>query len=208
MAYARGRAQSGPWRTRERLTTPREWSLSCRLLSSCPATSTLARRGWGGDRHLFGSPEALFALAERDQQLVVDRLRHRSTDGVLYYSDGTTAPRLPALFRWMWDGEFAGNIDLRWQPDGDGRLPDDVPGHLGYGTVEWKRGRGYATRALSLMLALATAEGMTQVELVTAVGNAASHRVVENNGGVRIEEFRQADRLGGGQAILWRIDLS
>ena len=160
-----------------------------------------------GDRVLFGSAEELLALADQDPQLVVDRLTDRSTDGVLYYGDDTTAPRLPALFRWMWDGEFAGSIDLRWQPDG-GALPDYVPGHVGFGTVEWKRGRGYATSALSLMLVLAASEGMTEVELVTGVGNVASQRVVERNGGVRVEEFAQADRLGGGQAVRWRIDLA
>lgn len=166
------------------------------------------RRGWMGDRVLFGSPEELLALAEQDPQLVLDRLRDRSTDGVLYYRDGSAGPRVPALFRWVWDGGFAGNIDLRCQPGGDDRLPDDIPGHVGYATVEWKRGRGYATRALSLMLALAKAEGMTQVELVTDVDNVASQRVVERNGGVRVEEFEQTDRLGGGHAVRWHITLT
>jgi predicted acetyltransferase len=166
------------------------------------------RRGWMGDRVLFGSPEALLALAEQDPQLVLDRLRDRSTDGVLYYGDGSVGPRVPALFRWVWDGGFAGNIDLRWQPEGDGRLPDDIPGHVGYATVQWKRGRGYATRALSLMLALAKDEGMARVELVTDVDNVASQRVVESNGGVRVEEFEQVDRLGGGHAFRWRINLT
>jgi predicted acetyltransferase len=165
------------------------------------------RRGWMGDRVLFGSAEELLVLADRDSQLVVDRLTDRSTDGVLFYGDGSTAPRLPALFRWMWDGEFAGNIDLRWAPEG-GALPDAVPGHVGYGTVVWKRGRGYATQALALMLVLAADEGMTEVELVTEVDNVASQRVVEHNGGVRVEEFTQVDRLGGGRAVRWRIDLS
>jgi predicted acetyltransferase len=175
-------------------------------LEHVPAYLHAVRRGWMGDRTLFGSADALLALAEQDPQVVIDRLADRSTDGVLFYGDGTTGPRLPALFRWMWDGDFAGNIDLRWQPDG-GTLPDDVPGHLGYGTVEWKRGRGYATRALSLMLALAKNEGMTAVDLVTDVDNVASQRVVESNGGVHVEQFTQVERLGGGRAIRWRITL-
>jgi len=160
-----------------------------------------------GDRVLFGSADELLALADCDPQLIVDSLTDRSTDGVLHYPDGTTSPRLPALFRWMWDGEFVGNIDLRWQPGGE-PLPDDVPGHVGYGTVGWKRGRGCATRALGMMLRLAEGEGMTEVELVTEVDNIASQLVVERNGGIRVEEFLQPGRLGGGRAVRWRIDLS
>jgi predicted acetyltransferase len=177
-------------------------------LELLPGYLDAVTRGWMGDRVLFGSPEALLALAARDPRLVIERLRDRTTDGVLHLGDGTTAPRLPALFRWMWDGEFAGNIDLRWQPDGDGRLPEAVPGHVGYGTVEWRRRRGYATEALAQMLRLAVAEGMTEVELVTDVDNVPSQRVVESNGGVRFEEFTQVDRLGGGRAVRWRIDLT
>ena len=172
---------------------------------SLPGYLDAVRRGWLGDRVLFGSADAILELAEENPQLVLDRFADRATVGVRYRRDGTTAPRLPALFRWMWDGEFAGNIDLRWAPDG-GALPDDVPGHIGYGTVEWKRGRGYATTALSLMLALAVEEGMTEVDIVTDVDNIASQRVVERNGGVRVGEFTQTESLGGGQAIRWRVD--
>ena len=107
----------------------------------------------------------------------------------------------------MWDGEFAGNIDLRWKPGG-GPLPDDVPGHVGYGTVGWKRGRGYATLALGMMLRLAKGEGMVEVELVTDVDNVASQLVVERNGGIPVEEFIQSERLGGGRAVRWRVNLS
>jgi predicted acetyltransferase len=160
-----------------------------------------------GDRVLFGSADELRALADRDPQLVVDSLTDRSTDGVLHYPDGTTSPRLPALFRWMWDGGFAGNIDLRWQPGG-GPRPDHVPGHVGYGTVGWRRGRGYATQALGMMLRLAEGEGMAELELVTDVDNVASQLVVERNGGFRVEEFLQSERLGGGRAVRWHIDLS
>ena len=33
----------------------------------------------------------------------------------LLMPDGTKVPRLPGYRRWMWDGEFAGSINLRWQ---------------------------------------------------------------------------------------------
>jgi predicted acetyltransferase len=164
------------------------------------------RRGWMGDRVLFGSADALLSLADRDRDAVLSRMTDRSAEGTRYFADGSTAPALPALFRWMWDGQFVGNIDLRWPPDGKA-LPEDVPGHIGYGTVEWLRGRGYATRALALTLDLARAEGMAEVELVTDVDNIASQRVVERNGGVRGEELTLPERIGGGQAYRWRIAL-
>ena len=67
---------------------------------------------------------------------------------------------------------------------------------------------GCATEALARMLLLAADEGLTEVELVTDVDNIPSQRVVESNGGVHLEEFTQVDRLGGGRAVRWRIDLS
>jgi predicted acetyltransferase len=172
-----------------------------------PGYVDAVRRGYMSYRVLFGSTETLLALADENPQSVIDVLRDRSTDGLLYHSDGTTSPRIPALFRWMWDGEFAGTIDVRWQPDGTGELPDHIPGHVGYGTVDWKRGRGYATQALAQLLPLAAAEGLTSIDLVTNIDNVASQRVVEKNGGVIVAEFTQCEGLGGGPAYRWRISL-
>ena len=59
--------------------------------------------------------------------------------------DGSTVPRLPGLSRWMWDGEFAGAINLRWQPGSRLLLPTCL-GHIGYSVVPWKRRRGYVMR--------------------------------------------------------------
>jgi len=58
--------------------------------------------------------------------------------------DGSVVPRLPGYRRWIWDGELAGVVSLRWQP-GSAALPEHVLGHVGYTVVPWKRGRGYAT---------------------------------------------------------------
>jgi predicted acetyltransferase len=59
-----------------------------------------------------------------------------------------------------------------------------------------------------MMLRLAEGEGMAELELVTDVDNVASQWVVERNGGFRVEEFLQPERLGGGRAVRWHIDLS
>lgn len=65
--------------------------------------------------------------------------------------DGGTVPRLPGYRRWMWDGEFCGSIQLRWQP-GTNALPEYCLGHIGYAVVPWKSGRGYARTALRTLL--------------------------------------------------------
>ena len=75
--------------------------------------------------------------------------------------DGTEVPRLPDIVRWIWDGEFCGLINLRWQP-GTSELPPHVLGHAGYTVVSWKQGRGYASAALRGILPLARAQGLTR----------------------------------------------
>ena len=120
--------------------------------------------------------------------------------------DGTTVKRLPSIRKWMWDGEFCGVIGLRWQP-GTAELPPHVLGHIGFAVVPWKRGRGYATRALAAMLPEARAEGLPYVELTTDVDNVASRAVIEANGGQLVERFRKPAAYGGGESYRFRIDL-
>src|SRR5688500_15269098 len=83
-------------------------------------------------------------------------------------ADGSRVPRLPRYRRWVWDGEFCGVISLRWQP-GTTALPPYSPGHIGFSVVPWKRGRGYAKRALAALLPGARSEGLAFVELTTDV---------------------------------------
>jgi predicted acetyltransferase len=120
--------------------------------------------------------------------------------------DGTTLPRLPGYRKWMWDGEFCGSIGLRWQP-GTAALPPYVLGHIGYAVVPWKRGRGYATLALKLLLPEAEALGLDYVDLTTDPDNVASQRVVTANGGVLVERFVKPAQHGGGESLRFRIDL-
>jgi len=120
--------------------------------------------------------------------------------------DGSTVNRLPGFHRWMWDGEFAGSIGLRWR-SGTSELPDYCLGHVGYGVVPWKQGRGYAKRALSLILPLAKHEGLAFVQVTTDVDNVASQRVILANGGVLVERFKKPLAFGGTPGLRYRIYL-
>ncbi len=130
--------------------------------------------------------------------------------------DGTTRPRLPSFTRWLWDGEFAGSINVRWQP-GTAALPAHVSGHVGYSVVPWKRRRGYATEALALLLAeirVLDRPGveLPHVDLTVIADNVGSRRVIEANGGVLIERLDPgaAEEAGHGPddaVLLYRIDL-
>jgi predicted acetyltransferase len=120
--------------------------------------------------------------------------------------DGSRVARLPALQRWIWDGEFAGGVGLRWQA-GTAELPAWCHGHVGYSVVEWKRRRGYATQALRMILPEARSVGLPYVEVVTSPENVGSQRVIAANGGVLIGRFPMVAAYGGGDALRYRIPL-
>lgn len=126
--------------------------------------------------------------------------------GPVTLPDGSTVARLPGFHMWMWDGEFAGSIGFRWRP-GTSDLPAHVLGHVGYAVVSWKEGKGYATRALELLLPLCRAEGLTFIELTCDPANIASQKVILKNGGRLAERFEKAAAYGGGESLRYRIEL-
>ncbi len=125
--------------------------------------------------------------------------------------DGTQVERLPSMRRWLWDADgFAGTIQLRWQlgPSGPvAELPPYCLGHIGYGVVPWKQRRGYATRALALILPEALALGLPHVEITTDPSNTGSQKVIEANGGVLLEHFTKPAQFGSKPALRYRIAL-
>lgn len=126
--------------------------------------------------------------------------------GPITLPDGSQVPRLPGFVRWIWDGEFAGSIGLRWQ-DGTSELPPHMLGHIGYSVVPWRQRRGYATQALALMLAEARGIGLEWVIITTDPGNAASQKVIEANNGVLLGRTPKAAAWGGGDTLRYRIAL-
>jgi predicted acetyltransferase len=169
------------------------------------------RRGWSAD-HLRGAEAAREELAMIAAD-PVGFVRLKADDreakgGAVRLPDGSFAQRLPGFIRWIWDGGLAGSIGFRWQPGG-AALPPHVLGHIGYGVVPWRRGRGYATQALAFMLEQARAEGLPYVELTTDPDNLASQRVILANGGVFVERFEKPAQVGRGiQSLRYRIMLS
>ena len=126
----------------------------------------------------------------------------RREGGTVTLADGTVAPRLPDRVFWIWDGEFCGSINLRFVP-GTLDLPPYVSGHLGYAVVPWKRQRGYATQALALLLPVAHGLGMPRVLVTCDLGNTASRRVIEANGGIAAGERAAPDHPSGRTLLFW-----
>jgi predicted acetyltransferase len=173
-----------------------------------PSYLDALRRGWSPNTEHVGLDQAAIDRVTRDPDRFLALCDDREAAGdPIELPDGTTVPRLPGLTRWMWDGEFAGAINLRWQP-GTRELPPTCLGHIGYSVVPWKRRRGYATAALAAMLAIAAAEGLPIVDITTDVDNVASQRVILANGGVLVEQFTKPASSGGGAALRFAVDLS
>lgn len=176
-------------------------------LEHLPSYVRALERGWSPDNtRPEAAPEELARIA-RDPAAFLAELDDREGRGPpVLLADGSSAPRLPGYRRWMWDGEFAGSIGIRWQP-GTVELPPTCLGHIGYAVVPWKRGRGYATRALALLLPEARGLGLPYVELTTDPDNRASQRVIEANGGVLVERFEKPAAHGGASGLRYRIAL-
>lgn len=166
------------------------------------------RRGFWSDnlRREESAREELAKIAADPASFVASLDDREARGGPITLPDGSQVPRLPGFRRWIWDGEFCGQIGFRWQP-GTSTLPPYCLGHIGYGVVTWKRRQGYATRALGLMLGEARREGLTYVELTTDPDNEPSQKVILANGGAFVERFHTVEGLGRKEEFRFRIPL-
>ena len=165
------------------------------------------RRGWSPDNlRPEASREELQRIARDADRFLAEQIDRDAKGPAIELPNGKVVRRLPGYRKWMWDGEFCGVIGFRWQP-GANELPPHVLGHIGFAVVPWKRRKGYATRALELLLPEAKAEGLRYVELTTDVTNLASQRVIEANGGRLIERFNKPAEYGGAASLRFRISL-
>lgn len=164
-------------------------------------------RGWSPDNlRPEAAQEALLQVRDDPVRFLAGLVDRDASGPPVKLPDGTTVPRLPGYWRWLWDGEFCGSIGFRWSR-GTHALPDHCLGHIGYSVVPWKRGKGYAKEALRALLLDVPAEGLTYVDVTTSPDNLASQHVIRANGGVLMEEFVQAAVLGGTPELRFRIYL-
>jgi predicted acetyltransferase len=164
-------------------------------------------QGWSPDNlRPEASLEEREYIAENPGRFLGEQVDRDGKGPPVTLPGGGIVPRLPGFHKWMWDGEFCGTIGFRWQK-GTTELPPYCLGHIGYSVVPWKQGRGYATRALGLMLTEAKHEGLAFVEITTDATNIASQRVIEKNGGELLHRFFKPAEYGGAESLRFRIPL-
>lgn len=172
-----------------------------------PSYVAALERGWSPDTlRAEAAQEELEQIAADAAAFVAGHVDREGAGAPVTLPDGTKAARLPGYRRWIWDGDFCGVIGLRWKP-GTEEVPPYVLGHIGFSVVPWKRERGYATRALALLLADAKDEGLRWVELTTKLENVASQHVIAANGGQLVERFTTPGEYGEREALRFRIKL-
>jgi predicted acetyltransferase len=173
-----------------------------------PSYVAALERGWSRDnlRGDIAAREELVQINANPSAFLGSLVDPEAIGAPVTLPDGSVAARLPGFCRWLWDGEFCGSIGLRWQP-GTTALPPHCLGHVGYAVVPWKKGRGYATQALRLLLPEAKAVGLPFVEITTDPENLASQRVIQANGGALVERFTKPAQFGSVPGLRFRIAL-
>ncbi|MEO8193803.1 MAG: GNAT family N-acetyltransferase [Gemmatimonadales bacterium] len=172
-----------------------------------PGYVTALEKGWSPDNLRPEVTDELLGQIAKDSAAFLSQQVDREAKGPpVTLPDGSTVDRLPGYHKWLWDGEFCGDIGFRWQP-GTADLPPYCLGHIGFSVVPWKRRKGYASRALELLLPEVRLEGLPYVELTTDEDNIGSRRAITKNGGQLFERFDKPAVYGGAPSLRFRIYL-
>lgn len=112
--------------------------------------------------------------------------------------------RVPQSTYWITDKDgYAGRISIRHKLN---EKLLESGGNIGYGIISSKRGRGYASKALELVLVKAREMGLNKVLLTCSTINDGSKRVIEKNGGILENEVLGKD--GEPSKLRFWIDLT
>jgi predicted acetyltransferase len=166
-----------------------------------PGYAAALEAGWSPDTERDVSAEQLAAIRRKPAAFLAELTRQ---SGLRLLPTGELVAQLPGRVFWLDDGEFCGSINFR-HASGAEPLPAHVNGHVGYAVVPWKRRRGYATRALALLLPAVREAGLRRVQLTCDDDNEPSRRVIVANGGVFERSYPAAN--GKTKLSFW-IDLS
>lgn len=178
-------------------------------LDTLPSYRDALERGWSPDSTSDAAVGRQLAAIAEDAAAFIAQMEDLDAKGPpVVLPDGTEVRRLPGFHRWLWDGAFAGSFSFRYDPERGEALPPTCLGHIGYTVPAWKRGRGYATRGLALLLDEVRAFPLRFVTLTTTQDNIASHRVIIANGGRLIDRFVTEKAHGAAEHLRWRIDLA
>lgn len=164
------------------------------------------KRGWSPHTEVDVTRQLLDEIAGDAGAYLAKMSDKRPPGGTRALDDGRVVDLLPQRIRWIWDGDFCGQINLRWQP-GTTDLPDYVLGHVGYAVVPWKRGHGLARKALRHMLGEARDVGLAHIDACTTADNIASQRVIAANSGVLVERFHSELFNPAIERLRYRIQL-
>jgi RimJ/RimL family protein N-acetyltransferase len=159
-----------------------------RIVLSAHADSEAAAEAAGEDEetvHHFGWPG--YSTEETVRGAYAASARNWREDGPLR----AFAARDPE------SGALVGGCELRLGPDGTGEVS--------YWTHAGKRGRGYASSALALLVGYAASIGVTRLEAHVALDNHASRRVAEAAGFTQASTFTGED---GTEMIRYTRDAS
>lgn len=178
-------------------------------LALLPSYLAALERGWtpNKDDDPDGAKRLLDRIRKDPEAFLASLVNPTGRGEPILLEDGTSVPRLPFTRFWIIDGDYVGDLNLRWQ-QGTSALPAYVLGHVGYAVVPWKRSAGYASAALRLLMPFARELGLEWLDIAMDTCNMASRRTAEKAGADFVKIFNAGLEYGNVDACLYRLALN